>query len=342
MSITKRKFGVLPNGQEVFCFKLLNSKGMRAEILNFGGILRSLVVPVKDNRFLDVVLGYDTIDGYLVNEENLGAAVGRLVGPVPHCLLEIGGERFKLEPSNPEGGHMHGGKKGFGRSLWNADSSSEPGSDSVILTLNSPDGDGGYPGELDARIVYSLTDDCALEIKYEAEADRDTVFNPTNHSYFNLAGHDSGHIGSQIISVFNYAASVNGAMIPVSGTPLDLNKPHAFSSKLECGHEYLSNGFDNFHLLNGDGVRLVMRACDPGSGCEVNVFTDCTAAILYSGNYLNNIKGKGGAIYGRQNGFCFETCYVSDDKKFNPSHARIVGPGKPFNSFTSYRFSVNE
>ncbi len=340
MSISKRKFGVLPDGREVYCFSLKNSKGMSVDILNFGGIIRSVVVPVKNNNFLDVVLGYDTIDGYLVNDENLGATVGRLVGPVPDCLLEIGDKKYRLQPSNPEGGHMHGGKKGFGRSLWNAESLSEPDRDSIILTLNSPDGDDSYPGEIDARIVYSLTNDCELEIEYYAEADRDTVFNPTNHSYFNLAGHDSGHIGPQIISVFNRAVTVDGKVIPVYGTPLDLNEPQTFSSKFSCGHEYLSNGFDNFHLLSGNGFREVMFARDPKSGCKVQVFTDCTAAIVYSGNYLNNVKGKGGAIYDRQNGFCFETCYVSDDVRFNPSHARIVGPGKPFSSSTTYKFSI--
>jgi aldose 1-epimerase len=341
MSINRKMFATLNEKNVVYSFTLKNSQGMSVEILNYGGVIRKICIPDRSGNIIDVVLGYDNFDGYIKNESMLGATVGRLVGIVPDCSLEINGKNYILQPNEPNGIHVHGGIKGFTRSLWEAKTDSKPEFDSVILSLNSPDGDDGYPGEINAEIVYRLTYDGSLEIIYSAKADRDTLYNPTNHCYFNLSGHNSGYIGSQIISVNNYAITKDGSFSPVKNTLFDLNKPMQFTKALDSGDMNFSHGFNNFHMLSGHGMRKVMNAKSPETGCILDVFTDCNAAILYSGYYLNNVIGKNGAIYNSQNGFCFETCFVREEQNFNASHSRIVGPEKPFRSITAYKFFVS-
>ena len=339
MSIVTKTFGFLPDGREVQCYTLENSSGMKASILNFGCVLQSLWVPTKNGELLDVVLGYDSLDGYLTNDASLGAVVGRLVGPVPDRLLRYKGKTVKLPANTADGGHCHGGVKGFSRSLWRAQAISETGEDKIVLQLISQDGDDGYPGELSAQVVYTLREDNTLSLDYSALADRDTPYNPAFHCYYNLSGQGSGCIDSQFFFAQNEKVSVNGKLIPAKGSVLDLREKKTFGERFSQKDPLTENGLDNFHLLAGDGMRKVMEAESPDSGCVMEVFTDAVGAIVYTGNWLNNLPGKNGCFYHRHDGFCFETCYVKDVPDFNPSNVCLVGPGRPFESHMELCFS---
>ncbi len=340
MSIVTKTFGFLPDGREVLCHTLENRSGMKASILNFGCVLQSLWVPARNGELLDIVLGYDSLDGYLTNDASLGAVVGRLVGPVPERLLRYQGKTVKLPASTPDGGHCHGGVKGFSRSLWGSQAISEGGEDKVILHLISRDGDDGYPGEVSAYVVYTLREDNTLSLDYAALADRDTPYNPAFHCYYNLSGQESGRIDRQLFSAQNEKVSVNGKLITANGTALDLHEKKTFGERFSQRDPLVENGLDNFHLLEGEGMRKVMEAESPDSGCVMEVVTDAAGAIVYTGNWLNRLPGKNGCLYHRHNGFCFETCYVKDAPDFNPSDVCLVGPGCPFESHMKLCFHI--
>lgn len=333
-------FGFLPDGREVLCHTLENQNGMKAKILNFGCVLQSLWIVGREGKLVDIIPGYDSIEGYLTNDASLGALVGRLVGPVPERLLQYGEKTVLLPPNTSDGGHCHGGKKGFSRSLWSSKTLSGHKEDRVVLTLVSPDGDDGYPEEIRVQVVFTLTQDNKLKLDIAAMAEEFTPFNPAFHCYYNLNGHDSGPVDFQKIQVSNTKATINDKLEPVAGTILDLNHATSFE-KIFSAHDPLAeNGLDHFHLLSGAGMRKVMRGESPQTGCYMEIDTDAPGAIIYSGNWLRDLPGKGGYIYQKHEGFCFEACYVEDNEDFNASHVTLVGPGCPFHRHIIYSFGI--
>ncbi len=333
-------FGVLPDGREVHSYRLFNQAGMNALILDFGCAIYELNVPAKDGKTVDVALGYPGLEGYLDNDPSFGAVVGRIVGPVPDCKLEYKGKCVILPPSGPDGSHCHGGKVGFKHSLWKANEQLYLDTGILSLSLVSPDGMDGYPGEVHATVVYKITGDNRLAIDFHGEANEETPFNPTNHCSFNLEGHGAGYIGEHIVQINHKTVAMNGKIIPIGDTALDLRKPTKLDDRLHSGDPALERGYDNFHFIAGSGFRPMMTLYAPKTGVEMEIFSEANGAIVYSCYYLRGIPGKDGAVYKPFDAFVFEPCRIEEEEPFNPSHTSVVGPFKPFHSRCEYRFSV--
>lgn len=339
MSIEIKEFGKMPDGRVIHRILMENGNGLSMEVLNLGGVLRSVMMPDRKGDLKDIVLGFDSLEEYLVNQPNFGAVIGRLAGPVPECRLEYLDQVVMLPPSNDLGRHVHGGKKGFARSVWDFTVCETNEGSQITLVYNSPDGDDGYPGSIRATVAYTLMENGGLKVGYHAASDINTPFNPTNHTYFNLAGHDSGRVDNQILRIRNEKVVVDGRPVLVRGTGLDFNQPGRIGEILKREDAWLSAGINHFHILEGSGLRNVMRMQDMESGRVLEVDTDCPGAIVYDGGNLSAVHGKKGAVYGKRSGFAFEPFYVRDKTPFNPSHVRLTGPDNPFSAITVYRFS---
>lgn len=339
MSIEMKEFGKTPDGRVIHRIIMENGAGLLVEVLSLGGILRSVEAPDRHGNREDIVLGFDSLEDYLVNSPNFGAIIGRLAGPVPECRLEYLDQVVLLPPSNDLGRHVHGGRKGFARSVWDFQICETEEKSQVTLIYDSPDGDDGYPGNIHATVTYTLMEYGELMVTYEAVSDRSVPFNPTNHSYFNLAGHDHGRIDNQMIWIRNEKVVVEGKPVPVKGSALDFNQPRMIGDILGSGDPWLEAGINHFHFLGGKGLRNVMRMQDVESGRVLEIDTDCAGAIIYGGGNLLNVQGKQNAVYKERSGFAFEPCYVRDEIPFNPSHALLIEPDSPFRSVSVYRFS---
>ena len=337
MSISRKNVGYTPEGEQITSF-ILRRGSIQVELLNYGAVIRSVLAPDRNGQVKDIVLGFDRIEDYFVNVPSFGAAIGRIVGPVPDLRLQVGDETVILEASNAEGAHVHGGKKGFSRVLWQTEEKEYEDHDEVQMYYTSPDGEEGYPGRIRAGIQYSLYVDGRLRVVYTGESDRATPFNPTNHSYFNLAGHDSGTIKNHVVRLHHNFVAVNGEVLSVQDTPFDLTEPKRLGEALDSGDVRMAGGYDNFHEIEGDGFREVMWAEEPESGRTLKISSDAKGAIFYTGNYLFDYPGKDGAIYGRSSGFACEPCFVEMKNPFNPSHVPLLKPERPFRSMTEYIF----
>lgn len=335
-----KTFGVLPDGRKVHSYLLGNDKGMSAEILDFGCAIYRLNVPAKGGETVDVALAWPDLTGYLDNDPSFGAVVGRIVGPVPNLRLEYQDKCVILPPSGDDGSHCHGGKIGFKHSLWQVNEQIYQDTGVLSLSLTSPDGMDGYPGEVKATVVYQITEDNRLIIDFHGEADEDTPFNPTNHCSFNLEGHNAGYIGDHIAWINQQAVAVDGHIVPAGETPFDLRVPTRLDDKLGSSEPGLARGYDNFHFIAGSGLRPMMTLYAPKTGVQMEIASEANGAIVYSCYYLRDFPGKDGAIYRPLDAFVFEPCRIKEEEPFNPSHTSIVGPFKPFYSRCEYRFSV--
>lgn len=339
MPITKGIFGIMPEGQEITSY-LLDRGNIRVEVLNYGAVIRSIWAPDKNGEVRDIVLGFEKPEDYFSNVPDFGAAVGRIVGPVPDLKLLVGEETVKLEPSNAEGVHIHGGRKGFTHSLWEVREFETTEAAVLELQYVSPDGEDGYPGTIWAGIRYALDDTGRLTVTYTGKSDRATPFNPTNHSYFNLSGHDSGTIKQHAVRLAHTLVMVNGVPTPVQDTPFDLRSLRVLGDALDSNDPLMSGGYDNFHIIGGSGFRTVLYAEEPISGRTLKIASDAAGTIFYSGNYLFDYMGKNGAIYGKSSGFACEPCHVQVENPFNPSHVQLLKPEAPYMSVTTYQFGV--
>lgn len=342
----RKVFGVLPDGRTVeeltFC-----GGGLTASVLTWGGVLRTLYVPARDGSKVDVVLGMDTVEDYLKQDKYLGALIGRYANRIGGASFDLGGKIYPLA-ANDGPNSLHGGPGGFDHQLWTVEAHTE---DSVTLTLESPDGQEGYPGNLKVRVVYLLNDG-GLHIYYEATTDADTICNLTNHSYFNLNGHGSGPVTGQEIQLFadHYTPTLpgsipNGEIAPVDGTPMDLRVPQPMGLHADDDFAQLkmAGGYDHNWVINGhDGtLRPAARAVAHESGIVMETLTTLPGVQFYGGNYLDNCPlGKGGAPYARRWGFCLETQFFPD----SPNHANFpsaeLKAGETYRSETVYRFTV--
>jgi len=349
--IVSSDFGTTRSGAKVRIFTLTNSKGVEARIMNYGGIIVSLKVPDRNGKFADVVLGFDSLDGYLENSSPFfGALVGRYANRIAHARFTLDGKEYHLEP-NDHGNTLHGGTHAFDKQVWTPRELPDGG---LELTLLSKDGDEGFPGNLKATVVYHLTDSDALRIDYSATTDKDTVINFTNHSYFNLKGAGEGDIlGHQMAINADRFTPVDAGLIPtgelrkVDGTPFDLRKKTGLigahinddkDEQIKLGH-----GYDHNFVIsrNGSGLEGAARAEDPASGRVLEVYTTQPGVQFYTGNFLDGtIKGKGGKVYGRRYGFCLETQHFPDSPNQPKFPTTVLKPGETFHSTTEFRFST--
>jgi aldose 1-epimerase len=327
---------------------LTNANGMQARILAYGAVVQSLTAPDRQGEYADVVLGYDTFDGYAGGKAYLGAIVGRYANRIGGASFELDGRRFAL-PANDGPNTLHGGFRGFDKVVW----SMQPGPSgrSVRLTYVSPEGEQGFPGDVTARVTYTLTDDDELRIDYGATTDRATPLNLSNHAYFNLAGQGAGDILGHEVEVRSDAFTpVDSNLIPtgelhdVSGSSFDFRRPTAIGTHIDDDDRQLvfGHGYDHNFVLRkaGGGPELAARVFEPGSGRVLEVLTTEPGLQFYTGNHLDGFAGKGGKVYGQRSGFCMETQHFPDSPNQPGFPDTILRPGETYASTTVYRFSA--
>jgi aldose 1-epimerase len=314
-----------------------NANGVTVNVTNYGGAIVSLAVPGKDGNMRDVVLGFDSLDGYLVNKPFLGVLVGRVANRIGNAKFTLDGKEYKLE-ANDGANHLHGGSHGFNTLVWDAAQTDN----SIILTLYSPDGDSGYPGDVTAKVTYTLTDANAFRIDYHAETSGRTVCNLTNHSYFNLQ--NSGEIYKHELQInADYVTAVGddliptGELKPVKGTAYDFN-----SSKLiGCDIENVGLGYDDNFVITSREDNIAAVAYSPESGITMTVKTNSPGIQLYTGNFLDGTAiGKNGVPVTKHSAFCPETQFFPDSINQPAFTPCILEKGKPQDFFTEFTFGV--
>ena len=348
--IKRSVFGKMPDGQEVHLYTLTNANGMQVAITNYGGRIVSILAPDRNGKMADVVLGFDNLTDYMKYNTYFGALVGRYANRIGGAQFTLDGKVYHL-PVNNGPNSLHGGIKGFDKRVWTAKEipGDEPG---LELTYFSKDGEEGYPGNLQAKVVYTLTKDNSIKIDYSATTDKDTVINLTNHSYFNLAGEGNGDILKQVLMInSNEITPVDATQIPtgkimnVAGTPFDFRKPTPIGARIDEDNQQLKNGkgYDINYILDrkGPGLELAARAYDPESGRELEVYTTEPGVQLYSGNFLDgSVHGKGGVAYGKRSAFCLETQHYPDSPNHPDFPTTELKPGQTFHQVTVFKFTT--
>ena len=349
-TMKKQPFGKTGDGQSVDLYTLTNHSGMEATITNFGGIVVSMKVPDRNGKLDDVVLGYDNLDGYLTNKAFFGALVGRYANRIAHAQFKLNGVTYNV-PKNDGDNSLHGGTNGFNKRVWTAKDVSGSHGQALELTYVSKDGEEGYPGNLTAKVVYTLTDQNELKIDYSATTDKDTVLNLTNHTYFNLAGQGNGDIlGHELTLHADRFTPVDPTLIPtgelqpVKGTPFDFTKPVAIGARINQDDPQLKvgKGYDHNWVLNSakGSVSLAAEAYEPKTGRVLQVLTDQPGIQFYSGNFLDgSITGKSGKVYNLRNGFCLETQHFPDSPNHPAFPSAVLKPGQHYRTTTIFKFS---
>lgn len=339
--LTRAEFGKTRDGAQVSIYTLTNKNGVEARITNYGGILVSLKTPDHNGKMDDVVLGFDSLGDYLVQPSPFfGALVGRYANRIGHARFTLDGVEYKVPKNNGENS-LHGGTRGFDKAVWTPRELPDGG---LELTYLSKDGEEGYPGNLQTTVTYHLTDANEVRIDYKATTDKTTVVNLTNHSYFNLKG--GGDILSHVLTLnADRFTPVDAGLIPtgelrsVAGTPFDFRKPTSIGSRIDQNDEQLKlgGGYDHNWVLNPGGVAV--RVEEPSTGRVLVMTTTQPGVQFYTANFLDGtIKGKGGKLYGRRNGFCLETQHFPDSPNKPKFPSTVLKPGAEFHSTTVFRF----
>jgi aldose 1-epimerase len=347
-TIVKSAFGTTQNGAEVALYTLKNAKGMAVSITPWGATVVSIRVPDRSGHMDDVVLGFDSLAGYLGNSPYFGAAIGRYGNRIGKGTFALNGKTYTLARNNGEN-HLHGGNLGFDKRLWTARELPLP-AHGLELRYSSPDGEEGYPGTLAATVTYTLTDANELRINYRATTDQPTVVNLTNHSYFNLAG--GGDVLAHRVQI-NAArfTPIDAGLIPtgelrsVKGTPFDFTTAHAIGERIDANDEQIrfGKGYDHNWVLDGVSgtLRLVARVSEPKSGRVLEVLTTEPGLQFYTGNFLDGtVRGKGGKAYAHRTALCLETQHFPDSPNQPAFPSTTLRPGQTYESTTVYRFST--
>ncbi len=347
--ITKSPFGTMPDGTPVDLYQLRNQNGVSASIINYGGIVVSLRVPDRSGNFGDVVLGHDTLEGYLKASPYFGCLVGRYGNRIARGRFTLQGQQYTLATNNYPNA-LHGGLKGFDKRVWQATSYQTKLGPALELTYTSADGEEGYPGKLTVKAVYTMTDDNALRLDYTATTDKATVVNLTQHSYFNLAGKGDilGHevfLDAKLFTPVDATLIPTGVLQPVVGTPFDFNQPTAIGARIGEDHEQLKfgGGYDHNWVINKKAGKLglMARVHEPSTGRVLEVLSTEPGLQFYSGNFLDgSITGKGGWVYAFRNGFCMEPQHYPDSPNQPQFPSTALFPGETYKNTIIYKFSV--
>ena len=344
--ISKKPFGKTQDGTAVDIYTLQNGK-LEATITNYGGRVVTLRVPDRAGNVADIVLGFDSLDGYLKENPYFGALIGRYGNRIGHAKFSLDGHAYTL-PKNDGDNTLHGGIKGFDKHVWTAATQGE----SLALSYTSKDGEEGFPGTLTTTVKYSLTAN-ELRIEYSATTDKNTVLNLTNHSYFNLAGQGQGDVlKHEVTLAAGRFTPVDSGLIPtgelksVTGTPFDFAKAHAIGERInQTGDEQIKfgKGYDHNWVLDSGGGSLKLAATvhEPTTGRVMEVLTTEPGLQFYTGNFLDGtLTGKGGKVYKQRFAFCMETQHFPD----SPNHPKFpsteLKPGQTYHTTTVYRFSA--
>ena len=349
--VTKKAFGSV-RGVPVDLYTLTNSNGMQVSITNYGGIIVSLLVPDRNGTLGDVVLGYTTVDEYVKDTPYFGALIGRYGNRIAKGKFTLDGKEYALAQNNHEN-HLHGGKMGFDKVVWNArETKSSHGSPALELTYLSKDGEENYPGNLAVTVKYVLRTSNALAIHYKATTDKATPINLTNHSYFNLTGQGEGDILDHELTLqadrftpVDKGLIPTGELRPVDGTPFDFRKPTPIGRRIGQDDEQLKFGLGydhNFVITTPAGaMRLAATAYAPKSGRVMEVFAVEPGIQFYSGNFLDGTNiGKDKKVYKHRYGFCLETQHFPDSPNKPEFPSTILQPGKEYSTSTVYKFST--
>lgn len=366
--VTHGAFGKTTDGAPVEIYTLTNAHGVELKAMTYGCIITSIRTPDRNGKFADIVLGYDTLDGYLKDSPYFGAVVGRYGNRIAKGQFTLDGKTYKLATNNGPN-HLHGGNRGFDKVVWHAAPKTGANGVGVVFTRTSPDGEEGYPGNLQATVTYTLTDNNELNVEYVATTDKATPINLTQHSYFNLAADDGDILGHQLTLDADRFTPVDDTLIPtgelasVAGTPFDFRKPTAIGARIDADNQQLKNGkgYDHNWVLSGppaqaaqaaaaerggDGGRVVRHAArvvEPKTGRTLDVATTEPGVQFYSGNFLDGtIKGKGGRVYKHRSGFCLETQHYPDSPNHPNFPSTILQPGQTYFSRTVFTFGTSK
>lgn len=342
-------FGVTKEGNPVTEYTLTNENGMSLSVIDLGAAITSLRFGGRDGKLYDVVLGYDNPVDYQTHTCYFGAVIGRNANRICQAKVTIDGTEYRLEQNDSEN-NLHSGSKGFHAVIWNVE---KCGEDSITFSYVSPDGEQDFPGDMTAKVTYTLTKDNAVEICYEAVSDKTTVANFTNHTYFNLDGHASGSMENQELElhasyytpVIDEKAIPTGEIVGVAGTPMDFRKMKKIGAEIDADFDQLNyaGGYDhNFVLDKADGtMQLAARAKAAESGICMDVYTDCVGIQFYAGNFIKEHGGKDGVTYNFRHGFCLETQYFPDAVNQPEFKAPVLRPGETYRSVTRYQFGLS-
>jgi aldose 1-epimerase len=351
MKIDKKSFGKLKNSKSADLFTFTNDNGMTVSITNYGGIITKIMVNDTYGNPQNVALGFDSIDDYEKNNYYFGATIGRYANRISGGKFSINGKSFKLEKNNGNN-HIHGGKVGFDKVVWKAETFKDGKTIGLILNYSSKDGEGGYPGKLSCKVIYTITNKNEIEITYEATTNKDTICNFTNHSYFNLKdGGKTSILDHEIKINADYFTPIDEESIPtgklrsVSGTPFEFSSLRLIGDLIEEDDPQIQNGkgYDHNFVIRGDAGKLRKAATviQQTSGIVLDVETTEPGMQFYTGNHLeNSIKGRGNTIYDCRNGFCLETQHYPDSPNKPHFPNTILKTGEKFTSKTIYRFSI--
>ncbi|MGA9980756.1 MAG: aldose epimerase family protein [Candidatus Sulfotelmatobacter sp.] len=348
--VQKQSFGTR-EGRPVNLYTLTNSHGVEVRAMNYGGIIVSIRVPDRKGEFADIVLGHESLEGYIPNPPYIGAVVGRYANRIANGTFTLDGKTYTL-PKNDGPNTLHGGvTRTFDKVVWDDAplKGSKPG---VTFTYLSKDGEEGFPGNLTAKVTYTLTDDNELVIDDEATTDKATPINLSQHSYFNLAGEGSGDIlNTELMLNADRFTPVDknliptGELRPVKGTPFDFTTATRIGARIDDNYEQLvlGHGYDHSFIINrkGDGLELAARAYEPTSGRVLEVFTTQPAVQFYTGNFLDGtVTGKHGHVYKRRDAFCLETQHYPDSPNHPDFPSTILRPGQTFHEKAVFKFSA--
>ena len=337
------------DGKETSLFVLTNKNGCELTVTNFGARIVSLMVPDKDGNWVDVVTGYDSLNGYLSPKDPyFGAICGRTGNRIAKGKFTLDGKEYNLDVNNGPN-NLHGGLKGFNAKVWDAN---QVDMQTLELTYISKDGEEGFPGNLTTKVTYHLTDDNAVEISYHASTDQATILNLTNHSYFNLSGAGDVSINDHILTIYaekylptDETAIPYGDPESVKGTPMDFTSPQPIGSRIDEDFQQLvyGNGYDHNYVLDNKEheLSLAVVCTSPKTGIVMETYTTEPGVQLYTGNWLSDLAGKNGKYYNERSAVCFETQHFPDSINHPQYPSVILRPTETFKSKTIYKFSIN-
>lgn len=347
--LKKSSFQSEVKGDSTDLYVLKNANGMEVTLTNYGARIVSVMVPDRDGNLQDVVLGFDNIDDYVNTDNNFGATIGRYGNRIAHGKITVDGVEYQL-PQNNFGHTLHGGPEGYDRQVFDA---VQPDSQSVVFTYLSEDGEAGFPGNLNVKVTMTLTDDNAIDLQYEAETDKETVVNLTNHSYFNLSGDGNNTILDHLLMInadqftpVDDTFMTTGEILPVEGTPMDFRVPTAVGERIDqYDFDQLKNGdgYDHNWVLNtnGDISRVAATVYSPATGIQLEVYTNEPGIQVYAGNFLDGtLIGKNGAVHTKRTAICLETQKYPDSPNKADWPSPYLKPGEKYTSRCIYKFTV--
>ena len=351
LSVSRAPFGTLADGRAVELFTLTNAHGVEIRAMTYGAIITAIYTPDRNGRRDDIVLGFDSVAGYLSGSPYFGAVVGRYANRIAGGHFTLDGVTYTLARNNGPNS-LHGGLRGFDKVLWSAEPVRSDSAVGVRLRYTSPDGEEGYPGTLQVQVTYTLTAHDELIVDYDATTDKATPLNLSQHTYWNLHGHGQGDILDHVLSLdasrytpVDSTLIPTGEIAPVAGTPFDFRTPAAVGARIDAANEQLGfgHGYDHNWVLDQPRPGILSHAArlvDPVSGRAIDVSTTEPGIQFYAGNFLDGtIKGKGGQVYGHRGALCLETQHFPDSPNHPNFPPTILRPGQRYQSRTIVTFS---